>query len=489
MGGEVVDNLQKTLETTLGSFLDLVRCDAGSVYTVRKNSCGEEILRFEAMITRAINLCGVPDHLRTLEFPIDDSSIVGKTAADRKPVLLSTISEGQISPYVGELLNYPTHNMFSGPLITPRGALVGVVQLLNKTPQFDEVDERLFSIMAGQAALAIENSLLLEEQEHLIEGFVNACVTAIEARDPVTSGHSMRVSNYTVGLTEAVNRTDTGPLRDVFFTPTQVREIRFASMLHDVGKIGVKEEILQKQKKLLPHELEIILMRLKLMRAQMILLQETRKENYRETINRIDSASKRLVQASDPSVPRLLTFEIVRDLRSLKVPLEGGEFLTALTEEEAQKLSVSRGTLSSSERLEIESHVNKTFDILKMIPWSRGLEQVPEIAYKHHEKLDGSGYPERIMADQIPPQTRMMTICDIFDALTASDRPYKLAMTTERALDIIAANVKAGKLDGEYFDVFVHAQLYDLCPSARGLALNWHEPSSIQNFALTLLAD
>ena len=102
MGGEVVDNLQKTLETTLGSFLDLVGCDAGSVYTVRKNSCGEEILRFESMITRAINLCGVPDHLRALEFAIDDSSIVGKTAASRKPVLLNTISEGQVSPHVGE---------------------------------------------------------------------------------------------------------------------------------------------------------------------------------------------------------------------------------------------------------------------------------------------------------------------------------------------------------------------------------------------------
>src|SRR5437870_10807004 len=136
MGGEVVDNLQKTLETTLGSFLDLVGCDAGSVYTVRKNSCGEEILRFESMITRAINLCGVPDHLRALEFAIDDSSIVGKTAASRKPVLLNTISEGQVSPHVGELLNYPTRNMFSGPLITPRGELVGVVHLLNNTPQF-----------------------------------------------------------------------------------------------------------------------------------------------------------------------------------------------------------------------------------------------------------------------------------------------------------------------------------------------------------------
>jgi len=365
-------------------------------------------------------------------------------------------------------------------LITPRGDLVGVVQLLNKLPKdgtpfapqdtsplpnFDETDERLFSIIAGQSALAIENSLLLEEQERLIEGFVNACVTAIEARDPVTSGHSMRVSNYTVGLAEAVNRTNAGPLRDIVFTPAQLRELRFASMLHDVGKIGVKEEILQKQKKLQPHEIEIISMRLKLMRAQLMFLQQTERKDYADAINRIDHAWKQVMDANEPSVLRRATHDLLKDLRSLKVPFDTGEILTAVTEEESRKLSITRGSLSESERLEIESHVSKTFEILKMIPWSRGLEQVPDIAYKHHEKLDGSGYPNQITAEDIPAQTRMMTICDIYDALTADDRPYKPAMPVEKALDIIVAHVRAGKLDSAYFDIFVQAKLYNLASS------------------------
>ena len=442
--------------------MDLVQCDAGSVYTVRKNAGGEPILRFEAMITRSINLCGVPDHLSALEFKIDDSSVAGRTAAHRERVLLNPISEEeQISAYVGQSLNYPTRNMFSGPLITPRGDLVGVVQLLNKVPNFDEKDERLISIIAGQAALAIENSMLLDEQEQLIEGFVNACVTSIEARDPVTSGHSKRVSNLTVGLAQAVNRTEAGPLREVCFTPAQLREMRFAAMLHDVGKIGVKEEILQKEKKLLPHEFDVISMRLKLMRMQMMLLQETGEDDYRREIHRLDLACRRLVEANEPSSSRTFAYEVIKDLQSLQVPFETGEILTALTDDEVQKLTVARGNLSASERYEVESHVSKTFDILKMIPWSRGLEQVPEIAYKHHEKLDGTGYPQRLTADQIPPQTRMMTICDIYDALTARDRPYKLAMTPERALDIIAANVTAGKLDSAYFDVFLKARIYN----------------------------
>ncbi|HYR86812.1 MAG TPA: HD domain-containing phosphohydrolase [Terriglobia bacterium] len=481
MAGEIIDNLKKILDTTLLSFLDLVQCDAGSVFTVRKNAEGEQVLTFEAMITRSISLRGVPTDLRSLQFKIDDSSLVGKTAVHRKPILLNPAGgDGQIFSSVDRILNYSTRNIFSGPLITPRGDLVGVVQLLNKLPKdgtpfspqdtsplpnFDEKDERLFSIIAGQSALAIENSLLLEEQERLIEGFVNACVTAIEARDPVTSGHSKRVSNYTVGLAEAVNRTDAGLLRDIVFTASQLRELRFASMLHDVGKIGVKEEILQKQKKLQPHEIEIISMRLKLMRAQLMFRQQAERKNYADAIARIDQAWKQVVEANEPSILRRATASLLKDLRSLKVPFDTGEILTAVTEEESRKLSITRGSLSESERLEIESHVTKTFEILKMIPWSKGLEQVPDIAYKHHEKLDGSGYPNRIAAEDIPPQTRMMTICDIYDALTADDRPYKSAMPVEKALDIVGAHVRAGKLDAAYFDIFVQAKIYNLASS------------------------
>jgi HD-GYP domain-containing protein (c-di-GMP phosphodiesterase class II) len=476
MSVELVGNLQKILDTTLESFLDLVQCDAGSVYTVRKDPAGDQVLQFEAMITRSIHLRGVPDHLRSLQFKIDGSSVVGQTAVNRRPVLLNLVCrENAASSAVGEILSYNTRNMFSGPLITPRGDLVGVVQLLNKLPpdgtfepqdttplpDFDERDERLFSIISGQAALAIENSLLLEEQERLMEGIVNACVTAIEARDPVTSGHSLRVSNYAVGLASAVNRTDTGPLRDVFFSASQLRELRFASMLHDVGKIGVREEILQKRKKLLPHEIDIIALRLRLMRTQLVVLQRTERKDYNAAIRRIDDAWRQIVEANEPSIVKHATNDLVHDLRHLRVPFDTGEILTALTEEESQKLSIAQGSLSDAERLEIESHVNKTFDILKMIPWSRGLEQVPDIAYMHHENLDGSGYPNGITAEFIPPQARMMTICDIYDALVASDRPYKPSMPAETALDIISKQVTSGKLDAHYFDVFVRARIFE----------------------------
>jgi HD-GYP domain-containing protein (c-di-GMP phosphodiesterase class II) len=429
------------------------------------------------MITRSINVHGVPEHLTHVKFNIDESSIVGRTAVSRKPILLNlTSSENKMSTGVGETLNYATRNIFSGPLMTPRGDLVGVVQLLNKLPSngsvfdphdfsplppFDEKDARLFSIISEQAALAIENSLLLDEQERLMEGIVNACITAIEARDPTTSGHSLRVSNYSIGLANAVNRTGWGPLSKVSFTTQQLRELRFAAMLHDIGKIGVREDVLQKEKKLHPRELETVALRLQLMHTQLRLLQQTEKQDYSEAMRRIDGAWCRVVEANEPSVLNLATSDLVKDLRSLTVPLDTGELLSALTEEECQKLCIPQGSLSETERIEIESHVNKTYDILRMIPWSKGLERVPEIAYRHHENLDGSGYPNRITREEILPQTRIMTICDIYDALVANDRPYKRSMSNENALDIIAAQVKAGQLDANYFEIFVEAKLFE----------------------------
>lgn len=378
------------------------------------------------------------------------------------------------SKKVDSILHYVTRNILSAPLVTPRGDLVGVCQLLNKNasegvahPDFDARDERLFSIVAGQAALAIENSLLLEEQEKLLEGFVNACVTAVEARDPTTSGHSKRVADYTVALAEAVNRAQTGPLRDTQFNAHQLREIRFAAMLHDIGKISVKESVLMKEKKLQPYELEMIRMRLKLMRSNLKLHERVSGESQREAIEKVDFAWSHITQANEPHVLPTEVGGLIQELQGLKVLTEEGEELSALTREEGFKLAILKGSLTSEERVEIERHVTNTYEILKMVPWSKGLEAVPEIAYRHHEKLDGSGYPCKCVASQIPVQSRMLTICDIHDALTADDRPYKRALPIEKALEILAAEVARNKLDPTLFQVFLEARIFDLGKSVR----------------------
>jgi hypothetical protein len=191
-----------------------------------------------------------------------------------------------------------------------------------------------------------------------------------------------------------------------------------------------------------------------------MLLQETGKKDYSCEINRLTCAWKQVLEANEPSVLIHSTSEIVEDLRSIRVELGSGELLIALTDDEVQRLSLRQGSLSDSERLEVQTHVEKTFEILRLIPWSRGLEQVPCIASMHHETLDGSGYPRGVHAESIPAQARMMAICDVFDALKAGDRPYKPALPPEYALDLVASYVNAGKLDADYFDVFRQAQIY-----------------------------
>ncbi len=469
--------LPKLLHTILESFTELCGCDGGSIYTLRKDIYGQQTLAFEALITRSIKIQQVPDHLKNLSFKFDESSLVGKTATQRQCFKVSVAEQGrEVSKKVDTLLQYATRNILSAPLITPRGDLVGVVQLLNKNPHkgnpdpdFDDRDERLFSIVAGQAALAIENSMLLEEQERLLEGFVAACVTAVESRDPITSGHSTRVSDLTVGLTEAVNRTQTGPLKDVRFSDPQIREIRFAAMLHDIGKISVKESIMMKEKKLMPWELEMIRMRLKLMRANLKMrAQSLSSQNLgkvKEQFEKIELAWNVISEANEPTVLPTNVSELIQDLQRFEVMTEDGERLLAITPEEGFKLSIRKGSLTSEERVEIERHVTKTYEILKMVPWSRGLEAVPEIAFRHHEKLDGSGYPCKSQESQIPVQSRMLTICDIYDALSADDRPYKRAVPVEKALGILEDEVRMLKLDGHLLKIFIEARIYELGPA------------------------
>jgi HD-GYP domain-containing protein (c-di-GMP phosphodiesterase class II) len=350
-------------------------------------------------------------------------------------------------------------------MINTTGEVVGVIQALNRRAgDFGDEDEELLQALAGPAASAIENAVLHEEIERLFEGFVQASVTAIEARDPTTAGHSGRVATVTIALARALERAPPPPWRGVRFEAAALQQLRYAALLHDFGKVGVREHVLTKADKLHPHQLELLKGRFELARAGL--------ENQRlrsrldgrgeagvdERLAELDACLEVVLVANRPAVlaeaasARLagLAGRTFTDARGAERPL--------LTGDELRLLSIPRGSLSEAERLEIESHVTHTFRFLSQIPWTRTLRRVPEIAYGHHEKLDGHGYPRSVAAPAIAVETRMMTIADIFDALTASDRPYKKALPTERALDILADEVKRGQVDGALFQVFTEAK-------------------------------
>jgi response regulator RpfG family c-di-GMP phosphodiesterase len=304
-------------------------------------------------------------------------------------------------------------------------------------------------------------------------------VTAIEQRDPTTSGHSSRVAVLTVGLAEAVDRTASGPLAPHAFSAAQLRELRYASLLHDFGKVGVRENVLVKAKKLYPHDLERILTRLEMARLcaeRDALLRKVdvllRGAGNGDTLEVLDGALQRalgdldrfqevILRANEPTVLPEGDFSMIQAIGEAAFMDRSGCAHTVLEPQEARVLAIRKGSLSEEERMEIESHVTHTFEFLSKIPWTAELRGVPAIAYAHHEKLNGQGYPRKVCAEGIPIQSRIMTVSDIFDALSASDRPYKKAVPADRALDILMLEVKDGMLDPVLVDLFIEAKVFE----------------------------
>jgi len=332
---------------------------------------------------------------------------------------------------------------------------------------YRERDVELIQSLAGQAAVSIENGRLHENIENLFEGFIRASVIAIDQRDPTTSGHSVRVATLTCDIAEVADGTHEGPFKDVRFSREQMRELRYAGLLHDFGKVGVREDVLVKSRKLPPILLERIEARFDLIRRTLesdfhqkraeYLLAHGKddfdaflpglEEEFECSRSQVDRFQEAIRESNEPKILPEASAEILehiaattfRDFEDRQVPY--------VTSEELHFLSIPKGSLDQEERLQIESHVTHTYNFLKQIPWTSDLAQVADIAHGHHEKLDGSGYPRGILASQIAIQTRIMTVADIFDALTASDRPYKKALSPDRAIEILDMEAKAGMLD------------------------------------------
>jgi HD-GYP domain-containing protein (c-di-GMP phosphodiesterase class II) len=374
--------------------------------------------------------------------------------------------------------NYRTNSILCVPMRNSKGEVTGVIQALNATDgAFDSEDEELLIALGGQAAAAIENALLNEEINRLFEGFVQASVVAIESRDPSTAGHSGRVASLTVALAESTENAPAGPFRGLTFSATEIQEIRYASLLHDFGKVGVREAVLVKAEKLYPHELEVLKARFELARKDRQLASFRRRmegirtgrplaEVEQEEIAQLARDEKELdefldfiLQCNKPTVLSQGGFERLTSLSQVPFADSRDRPHTLLTGGEVTILSIPRGSLSPVERREIESHVTHTFRFLSQIPWTRTLRRVPEIAYAHHEKLDGKGYPRSIPNERIPVQSKMMAISDIYDALTASDRPYKKAVPHQMALDILKKESEGGQLEHELFKIFVEADV------------------------------
>lgn len=384
------------------------------------------------------------------------------------------------------------------PMKNHRNEVVGVIQLINKKRNFnqkltleqmrgndvfpfDDYSAQLVMGVAGQAAVAIQNNHLLQEIEALFEGFVTASVNAIESRDPTTSGHSFRVAVLTVGLAETVDLIREGKYKNTKFSKEQIKEIRYASLLHDFGKVGVREKVLVKSKKLEDYELELIRWRFEYIKKDIESRILQKKTDYlkkhgavgfadyetslefelKVEYQKLDQMFQIVVDSNEPSILEESNFQKLEEIAKVNYSTTGGEKLSLISPYEFGFLTIKKGSLDFAERKEIESHVEHTFQFLSKIPWTGDLKMVPSIAHAHHEKLDGTGYPRGLTADSIPIQSKIMAISDIFDALTDKDRPYKRAVPIERALDILQMEARENHVDQDLLKIFIEGKVYD----------------------------
>ena len=489
------------LDMILSQARRLTGSDAGSLYLTERSDNGDAPTSLRFKLSQNHTLPTLP--LTEFTVPIDHGSLAGYAASTGEPLVIADVYllpddvTYKQNRSFDDKFGYRTKSMLVIPMKTHRDEIVGVLQLINRKtrPEIrlhsDEVvdrevityDERavdLVSGLASQAAVAIENSRLYEDIERLFEGFVTAAVTAIEARDPTTSGHSSRVATLTVGLAEAVDRGGEGPYKTTRFTREQLRELRYAGLLHDFGKVGVREQVLVKEKKLYPEDLELIRHRfaylfqgadLDFERARANLLSMPDRARVEQELRKLEHARDEerarlrdyldaIVAANEPTILPAGSFDALREINQQTFIDFEGVARPLLADHELEYLMIRKGNLDDRERREIESHVTHTFRFLERIPWTRELKGIPEIAYTHHEKLNGAGYPRAVTADAIPVQARMMTIADIFDALTASDRPYKRAVPWERALDILRMEARDGMLDEHLLESFISARVF-----------------------------
>ena len=473
--------------------------DAGSIYLVEKGENDEKMLRFKVSET-----FGKDIPLVEFAMPLNKNSIAGYVGVTAKVLNIPDVYK------VDELNlglthntsfdknhNYLTRSMLVVPMLNHIDDVIGVIQLINSKENvlysaegnaaysirldtkedfdryvvpFDEKYNELLQAIASQAAIAIENNTMMIQIQTQFEEFVKASVNAVEARDPATSGHSFRVAAICVALARAINEIKEGYLGTFNFNDTALKELEFAAILHDFGKVYVDLNIFKKEKKLFQRDLESLMMRLDYFYRCVELSLYTNGGGSGKkypALEKIKSIKEEIEQLNEPNVVDAsnenAVNDIIGEIEATPCYYPSGYPMNVFTENDKENLNIKRGSLNQEERKEIERHVVHTYNFVKRIPWPPGYNNIPEIALRHHEKLNGKGYPDGLNGrESTLLQSRIMAIADIYDALASSDRPYKKAVPREKIMAILKEEAGNGALDPDLVDVFIEKKIYNV---------------------------
>ncbi len=476
-------NLDRLLETIVAEARGFARCDAGTLYRVNEE---KKVLTFEIMQTESTgyyaggttdNKITVPPVPLEIDGQPNRTNVSAYVALTGKVVNIPDVYEAEGFDFTGpkkydELTGYRTQSMLVIPMRDHTDKVIGVLQLINaldadgKRIPFELRFESMVRSLASQAAVAINNAQLIQDIENLFKSVVHYTVKAIDARSPHTAGHSGRVATLTRRLAETVNLQTDGPFADVHFSEEQIEEIWMAAIMHDVGKIGVPEAVLEKQNKLDGARYELVADRFQRIRELAIMRARLRNATNGHPEELIDEELLKTLKEWEEDYefiqwvnkPGFLAPEKKEQLDRIAVKTYTdwkGDEQPYLTEEEHLNFSVIKGNLTDDERRQIQNHVIHTEEMLLKLPFTDKLAQVPMFAASHHEWLNGKGYPKGLKGDQIPFPARMMCIADVWDALTAQDRPYKPAIPPDKSCQILKGGAEHDEFDKDLVDLYI----------------------------------
>jgi HD-GYP domain-containing protein (c-di-GMP phosphodiesterase class II) len=490
-------DINRLLESILVAAKTITRADGGTLYRVAE----DRTLRFEIVRTTSLHyyLGGTtgtpvpfyPIHLEGKDGKPNHSMVAAYAALTGKTVNIPDAYVAEGFDFSGtrnfdKKTGYRSKSFLTVPMKNHENEIIGVLQLINaqgpggEIMAFSPSDQRLAESLASQAAIALTNRMLINQLEELFESFINLINTAIDEKSPYTGGHCQRVPQLTMMLAEAVNETRDGPLSAFNMSDKDRYELKIAGLLHDCGKVTTPVHVVDKATKLeaifdrihlidtrfevLKRDAEIELLKEKALlvahgaqRAE----QDAADARHRERLRRLDE-DRAFLRACNigGEAMREADIERVKAIAGYTWTDISGHHARFLSEDELKNLIIRAGTLTTEERQVINHHIVATIKMLEALPWPRHLKNVPEYAGGHHERMDGKGYPRGLTREQMSVQARVMGIADIFEALTAKDRPYKKGKTLSESLEILGKFRLNGHVDPDLFDVFVRKRVY-----------------------------
>lgn len=464
-------DINKLLVLIVEKIIDFIHCDACSLFL---REYEPDRLLFKVAKTVSLDKKGEGSLIMkeapvplSKEFISSYCAITGETVNIPDCYNIPEEKEYHFGDTYDKRTGYKTVSMLCVPMKNNKGKIIGVLQLLNNFDKnknivpFPSEFETMFESLASQAGVAIENASLLEANKNLYRALVRAFSEAIEERSPHTAGHSKRVAYISMLLVNAINE-DSEYFPEASFSNIEIEELRYAALLHDVGKVAVPERILEKNSKLDKERLDLIRQRYDSVAFYLSSIEQDL-EKREKLLKELASDLHFVLDKSLPGRPLMgEDKERMISLTQKSYKNFKGEEIPYITEEEAQVLITARGTFTPAEYEKMKMHVVYTNDILKQIPFTEELKNLPLYAASHHEMLDGSGYPKGLESTELPLQSRILAVADIFEALTASDRPYKKAMSIDLTLKIMGEEVERGRLDKNLVDLFIEKGIYKI---------------------------